>query len=290
MRQKKFSIAEKTIESVMLVCAFISVAAVLLITFLIFREGLPLFSGVSPWDFISGTSWVPGKEVFGILPMILASVYMTAIALLIAIPVGVGCAVFLVEISPKNLSGALRRCIEVLAGIPSVVYGFFGMIIIVPVIRDISGNAGFSLLAGGLILAIMILPTVISISEVSLRLVPFAYKDGSLALGASKWQTIKSGSLPTAKSGIITGIVLGIGRAVGETMAVILVSGSVPNMPESLFQPVRSLTVNIVIEMAYVSTGSAHYSALFATAIVLFIFIMIINAAVIMLSRKKVRV
>ena len=290
MRQKKFSIAEKTIESVMLVCAFISVAAVLLITFLIFREGLPLFSGVSPWDFVSGTSWVPGKEVFGILPMILASVYMTAIALLIAIPVGVGCAVFLVEISPKKLSGALRRCIEVLAGIPSVVYGFFGMIIIVPVIRDISGNAGFSLLAGGLILAIMILPTVISISEVSLRLVPFAYKDGSLALGASKWQTIKSVSLPTAKSGIITGIVLGIGRAVGETMAVILVSGSVPNMPESLFQPVRSLTVNIVIEMAYVSTGSAHYSALFATAIVLFIFIMIINAAVIMLSRKKVRV
>lgn len=290
MKQKKFRIAERTIESVMLVCAFISVAAVLLITFLIFREGLPVFAKVSPWDFISGTKWVPNNEVFGILPMILASIFMTLIALVIAIPVGVGCSVFLAEISPRRLSGVMRKCIEVLAGIPSVVYGFFGMMVIVPIIRNISGQAGFSLLAGGLILAIMILPTIISISEVSLRLVPSAYKDGSLAMGASKWQTIKGVSLPTAKSGIITGIVLGIGRAVGETMAVILVAGSVPNMPSSLFEPVRSLTVNIVIEMAYVSTGSTHYSALFATAIVLFIFIMIINAAVIMLSRKKVRV
>lgn len=289
MRQKKFRLAERTIESVMLVCAFISVAAVLLITFLIFREGLPVFSSVSPWDFVSGTSWVPNKGIYGILPMILASLYMTLIALVIAIPIGVGCAVFLAEISPRRLSGILRKCVEVLAGIPSVVFGFFGMIVLVPIIRSIN-EPGYSLLAGGLILAIMILPTVISISEVSLRLVPFAYKDGSLALGAGKWQTIRSVSLPTAKSGIITGIVLGIGRAVGETMAVILVSGGVPNMPGSLFEPVRTLTVNIVIEMAYVSTGSTHYSALFATAIVLFIFIMIINAAVIMLSRKKVRV
>ncbi len=290
MKSKKLRIGEKSIESLMLVCALVSVAAVLLITYLIFAEGLPVFSSVNVWDFISGTTWQPTKGVFGILPMIVGSLYTTIIALIIGIPIGLGCAIFLAEIAPKRLSKILRKCIEILAGIPSIVYGFFGMAVLVPLIRGFKLGPGYSVLAAGLILAIMILPTIISIAEVSLRMVPSAYKDGSLALGASNWQTIKKVSLPTAKSGILAGIILGIGRAVGETMAVILVAGNSPIIPTSLFQPVRTLTVNVVIEMAYVSTGSDHYHALFATAIVLFVFVMIINAAVIMLSRQKVRV
>lgn len=290
MNKKKLRIGEKSIESVMLICALVSVAAVLLITYLIFAEGLPVFSAVSVWDFISGMKWVPTKGVFGILPMIVGSIYTTIIALIIGIPIGLGCAIFLAEIASKKLSKVLRKCIEILAGIPSIVYGFFGMAVLVPFIRTFNQGPGFSVMAAGLILAIMILPTIISIAEVSLRMVPSSYKDGSLALGASNWQTIKKVSLPTAKSGILAGIILGIGRAVGETMAVILVAGNSPIIPKSLFQPVRTLTVNVVIEMAYVSTGSDHYHALFATAIVLFVFVMIINAAVILLSRQKVRV
>ncbi len=290
MNKKKLRIGEKSIESVMLICALVSVAAVLLITYLIFAEGLPVFSAVSVWDFISGMKWVPTKGVFGILPMIVGSIYTTIIALIIGIPIGLGCAIFLAEIASKKLSKVLRKCIEILAGIPSIVYGFFGMAVLVPFIRTFNQGPGFSVMAAGLILAIMILPTIISIAEVSLRMVPSSYKDGSLALGASNWQTIKKVSLPTAKSGILAGIILGIGRAVGETMAVILVAGNSPIIPMSLFQPVRTLTVNVVIEMAYVSTGSDHYHALFATAIVLFVFVMIINAAVILLSRQKVRV
>lgn len=289
MKKKKLRIGEKTIESVMLICAFVSVAAVLLITYLIFAEGLPVFSKVSIWDFISGTKWQPTKGIFGIFPMIVGSIYTTIIALIIGIPVGLGCAIFLAEIAPKRLSKVLRKSIEILAGIPSIVYGFFGMVVLVPFIRGFKLGPGYSVLAAGLILAIMILPTIISIAEVSLRMVPAADKDGSLALGASQWQTIKKVSLPTASSGIWAGIILGIGRAVGETMAVILVAGNSPIIPLSLFQPVRTLTVNIVIEMAYVVTGSDHYHALFATAIVLFVFVMIINATVVILSRQKVR-
>ncbi len=290
MKKKRLRIGEKTIESVMLISAMVSVAAVLLITYLIFAEGLPVFSSVSPRDFISGTTWQPTKHVFGILPMIVGSIYTTIIALIIGIPVGLGSAIFLAEIAPKRVAKILRKCIEILAGIPSIVYGFFGMAVLVPVIRGFQLGPGYSVLAAGLILAIMILPTIISIAEVSLRMVPSSYKDGSLALGSSNWQTIKKVSLPTAKSGILAGIILGIGRAVGETMAVILVAGNSPIIPMSLFQPVRTLTVNVVIEMAYVSSDSDHYHALFATAIVLFVFVMIINAAVIMLSKRKVRV
>ena len=290
MKKKKLRIGEKSIESVMLICALVSVAAVLLITYLIFAEGLPVFSKVSLWDFISGTKWQPTKDVFGIFPMIVGSVYTTIIALVLGIPIGLGCAIFLAEIAPKRLSKVLRKSIEILAGIPSIVYGFFGMAVLVPFIRGFKLGPGYSVLAAGLILAIMILPTIISIAEVSLRMVPTTYKDGSLALGASNWQTIKKVSLPTAKSGIWAGVILGIGRAIGETMAVILVAGNSPIIPMTLFQPVRTLTVNVVIEMAYVSTGSDHYHALFATAIVLFVFVMIINAAVVILSRQKVRV
>lgn len=281
-------IGERSIETLMLICAFVSVGAVLLIIYLIFSEGLPVFTEVSVWEFITGDTWKPGSGVFGILPMIVGSFYTTAIALLIGIPIGIGCAIFLAEIAPKKMAAVLRKCIEILAGIPSIVYGFIGLVVLVPIIKSIGRGTGLSVLAGGLILAIMILPTIITISEVSLRAVPYAYKDGSVALGASKWQTIKKVSLPTAKSGIIASIVLGIGRAIGETMAIILVAGNIPIFPETIFRPVRTMTVNVVLEMGYVVNGSTHYNALFATAIVLFIFIMIINAVVISLSRKRV--
>lgn len=288
MKKRNLRIGEKSIESLMLICAFASVVAVLLIIYLIFKEGLPIFSTVSVWDFLTGKTWNPLDDVFGILPMIVGSFYTTGIALLIGIPVGIGCAIFLAEIAPRKLGAVLRKCVEVLAGIPSVVYGFFGLAVLVPFIKSIGGGTGLSVIAGGLILAIMILPTIISISEVSLRAVPHAYKDGSVALGASNWQTIVKVSLPTAKSGIIASIVLGVGRAIGETMAIMLVAGNVPIFPESIFRPVRTLTVNVVMEMGYAVNGSDHYSALFGTAIVLFVFIMIINAVVIALSRKRV--
>ncbi len=288
MKNKKLRLGEKTIEKVMLICALTSVGAVLLITYLIFAEGLPLFSHVGVWDFLSGTEWKPTKDIFGILPMIVGTVYTTGIALLIGIPVGLGCAIFLAEIAPRKVAIVLRKCIEILAGIPSVVYGFFGLVILVPIIRSFGFGPGYSVLAAGLILAIMILPTIITIAEVSMRAVPNGYKDGSLALGASKWQTIKKVCLPTSKSGIISGVVLGVGRAVGETMAVIMVAGSTPIIPGSIFEPVRTMTVNIVLEMGYAVVGSTHYSALFATGIALFVFIMIINAVVMMLNRKRV--
>ncbi len=291
MKKQKLRLGEKTIEKVMLICAFISVAAVLIITYLVFAEGLPLFKHVSVGDFLAGSEWNPdGKpELYSILPMIAGSVYTTGIALLLGIPVGLGCAIFLAEIAPRKLASVLRRIVEILAGIPSIIFGFFGLVVIVPFIRSFGLGPGQSVLAAGLILAIMILPTIITIAEVSMRAVPKAYKDGSLALGASQWQTISKVSLPTAKSGIIAGIVLGIGRAMGETMAVILVAGNTPIIPESIFQPVRTMTVNIVLDMPYAAQGSAHYSALFATAIALFVFTMIINAAVMILSRKRVK-
>jgi len=290
MKKQRLRLGEKTIEKAMLICALTSVGAVLLITYLIFAEGIPLFSHVGVWDFLTGTEWTPTKDDphYGILPMIVGSVYTTGIALVIAIPIGLGCAIFLAEIAPRKIAAILRKSIEILAGIPSVIFGFFGLVVIVPIIRSFRMGPGLSVLAGGLILAIMILPTIITIAEVSLRAVPKGYKDGSLALGASNWQTIKKVSLPTAKSGIVSGIVLGIGRAVGETMAIILVAGNTPIIPESIFQPVRTMTVNIVLEMAYVVTGSTHYSALFATGIALFMFTMIINAAVMILGRKRV--
>ncbi len=291
MEKQKLRLGEKTIEKVMLICAFISVAAVLIITYLVFAEGLPLFKHVGVGDFLAGSEWNPdGKpEQYSILPMITGSVYTTGIALLLGIPVGLGCAIFLAEIAPRKLAAVLRRIVEILAGIPSIIFGFFGLMVIVPFIRSFGLGPGQSVLAAGLILAIMILPTIITIAEVSMRAVPKAYKDGSLALGASQWQTISKVSLPTAKSGIIAGIVLGIGRAMGETMAVILVAGNTPIIPESIFQPVRTMTVNIVLDMPYAAQGSTHYSALFATAIALFVFTMIINAAVMILSRKRVK-
>lgn len=282
---------EKPIEILLLVCALATVLLVGLITIMIFTEGLPIFQSHGVLSFLFGETWAPtaSPPLYGIWPMIVTSFYVTVISLIIALPIGLACSVFLAEIAPERPARVLRRAIDVLAGIPSVVYGFFGLTMIVPIIRDIFGVNGQSVLAGGIILAIMILPTIISISEVGIRAVPGAYKSGSLAMGASHWQTIYKVILPAAKNTIITSVVLGLGRALGETMAVILVMGNTPVVPASLLDPARTLTVNIVMDMSYVTPGTEHYSALFGTGVVLFVFIMVLNFIVNKLINRTVK-
>ena len=258
---------------------------------MIFVEGLPIFQSHGVLSFLFGEKWTPtaSPPLYGIWPMIVTSFYVTILSLIIALPIGIACSVFLAEIAPERPARILRRAIDILAGIPSVVFGFFGLTMIVPILRDIFGVNGQSVLAGAIILAIMILPTIISISEVGLRAVPKAYKSGSLAMGASHWQTIYRVIIPAAKNTIITSVVLAIGRALGETMAVILVMGNTPAMPASLLDPARTLTVNIVMDMSYVTPGTEHYAALFGTGIVLFVFIMALNLAVNKLINRTVK-
>lgn len=295
MRQMSVAIKrryfEKPIEVLLLVCALVTVLLVGIITIMIFMEGLPIFQSHGVLSFIFGDKWVPtaSPPLYGIWPMIVTSFIVTVLALVIALPIGLACSVFLAEIAPDRPSRVLRRSIDILAGIPSVVYGFFGITMIVPILRDIFGVNGQSILAGGIILAIMILPTIISISEVGIRAVPKAYKTGSLAMGATHWQTIYKVILPAAKNTVITSVVLAIGRALGETMAVILVMGNTPAMPTSLLDPARTLTVNIVMDMSYVTPGTEHYAALFGTGIVLFVFIMALNFIVNRLINRTVK-
>jgi phosphate transport system permease protein len=236
---------------------------------------------------ITGLSWKPtaGKPRFGLLPMIAGSSAVTLLALLIGVPIGIASAVFSAELAPKWAAGAMKRSVGVLAGIPSVVYGFFGLMVVVPAVR-LLGGTGMSVLSASLVLSVMILPTVIGVSEAAIRAVPDDYRQASLALGATKWQTIRNVIVPAARSGIIAAVVLGVGRAVGETMAVILVAGNIPVMPDGLLSAVRTLTVNIALEMGYVRPGTLHYSALFTAAAVLFAFIMAVNLLVRGITRK----
>jgi len=266
---------ERCIKSVLFFCAAISIFVVLLITVFVCIEGFPIIKKYGLLNFILGRKWYPLDGVFGIFPMIIGSIYVTCGALLFGVPLGVGCAIFLAEIAPQKIAKILRPGIELLAGIPSVVYGFYGLVVIVPLIKKYFGGSGFSVLAASVILTVMILPTIVNISEDAIRAVPAEYKEGSLALGATHWQTIKRVILPTARSGIMTAIVLGMGRAIGETMAVILVTGNVAKIPRSFLDPVRTLTSNIAIEMPY--SAGEHTQALFATGIVLFVLIMFLN-------------
>lgn len=266
---------EKFVEIVFLISACVAILSVVLITVYLFAKGTPAILEIGPLDFIFGTEWKPNQEIFGIFPMIVASIYGTIGAIIVGVPIGLFTAVFLSEIAPKWLADIFRPAIELLAGIPSVVYGFFGLVVIVPLISNHLGGPGNSLLAAIFILSIMILPTIIKISEASIRAVPESYKEGSLALGATHIQTIFKVIIPAARSGIMASIVLGIGRAIGETMAIILVCGNTALIPDSLLDPVRPLTSNIALEMAY--AFGLHQEALFATGVVLFIFIMIIN-------------
>jgi len=265
--------------------ALASIGALALITVFILVQGAPLIAKVGVINFVFGTKWAPLQGYFGIFPMIVGSVTVTLGAVILGIPISLCCSIFLAEFAPASFRNAFRPAIQLLAGIPSVVYGFWGLLFVVPFIRDYLGGPGLSILAGAIILAIMILPTVISISEVSILALPRQYKEGALALGMTHWQTIRSVQLPAAKSGIVAAIILGIGRAIGETMAVIMVLGNAVALPRSILDPVRTLTTNIGIEMGY-ATGD-HQHALFATGIVLFLIIMVLNATAQYIVRRK---
>ena len=268
---------EKIMEIVFLLTALVSILAVALICIFLFANGLPAMKKIGFTQFLLGKTWKPGNGIYGIFPMIIGSLYVTAGAIIIGVPIGILSAVFLARFCPKKLYRFLKPAVDLLAGIPSVVYGFFGLVVMVPFVREQFGGDGLSVFTASVLLGIMILPTIIRMTEVSLRAVPHEYKEGALALGASKLQYIFKVQLGAAKSGIMAGIVLGIGRALGETMAVILVSGNAAIIPKNLVDPVRTLTANIAIEMSY-ATGVAQ-QALFATGMVLFALIMLVNFA-----------
>ncbi|MBT9138781.1 MAG: Phosphate transport system permease protein PstC [Syntrophomonadaceae bacterium] len=277
---------ERIIETVLIVSALAAILVIGFITIIIFNEGLPIITKVGPFNFILGVEWSPLAGIFGIAPMIVGTFFVVSAAMLLGVPLGIACAIFLAEIAPKRIRSVIRPSIELLLGIPSVVYGFFGLVILVPIIREHFGGPGFSILAGSIILAIMLLPTVIVVSEDAIRSVKRTYKEASLALGATHWQTIRNVILPAARSGITAGVILGFGRAISETMAVIMVLGNAPIFPRSLLDPVRALTANIALEMAY-ATGD-HRQALFATGIILFV-VILLSISLINIVQKRDR-
>ncbi len=279
------SFKEKLTERVFLLIALSTLSVLALITVFIFIKGVPIIAKVGIINFVFGMKWAPSQGYYGIFPMIVGSVSVTIGAAIIGVPIAICCSIFLAEFAPVKLRNIFRPAIQLLAAIPSVVYGFWGVLFVVPAIRKYLGGPGLSILAGSIILGIMILPTIISITEVSLLALPRHYKDGALALGLTQWQTIRSLLLPAAKSGIVAAIILGLGRAIGETMAVIMVLGNAVALPQSVLDPVRTLTTNIGIEMGYAS--GEHQQALFATGIVLFVIIMILNATAQYITRKR---
>ncbi len=268
---------ERIMEVVFLIAACVSILAVALICIFLFANGVPAMKEIGFADFLLGREWRPGNDIYGIFPMIIGSIYVTAGAIVIGVPIGLLTAVFLARYCPAGIYKVVKPGVELLAGIPSVVYGFFGMVVIVPMIRNTFGGTGSSILAASILLGMMILPTIISQSEASIRAVPDSYYEGSLALGATHERSVFCAILPAAKSGILAAIILGVGRAIGETMAVIMVAGNQARMPGSIFEGVRTMTANIVIEMGYAE--GLHREALIATGVVLFVFIMLINLA-----------
>ena len=279
-------IKEKIIEKMLLLIALSSISILALIAIFIFGEGLPLIWKIGPRAFILGERWVPSQGSFGILPMIFGSFWVTLGALFLGIPLGLACAIFLCEWTPPWAAIVLRPTMQLLAAIPSVIYGFWGLIVLVPLVRNYLGGPGLSILSGSMILGFMILPTIISISEDSLRALPPSFKAGGLALGATHWQTIWRVLIPAAKSGIVASIILGMGRAIGETMAMIMILGNAVKMPSSFLDSARTLTTNIGIEMGYASGD--HRQALFATGVILFFIIMILNSSAIILSKRRI--
>lgn len=285
------NLLEKVMHGVFFVCALASILAVALICIFLFVNGIPAIREIGVLDFLTGTTWKPGNDVYGILPMIIGSIYITAGAIVIGVPIGLLTAIFMAFYCPKRIYGVLKPCTELLAGIPSIVYGFFGMVVIVPVVLEVAKffgagiSSGSTILSASILLGIMILPTIIGVSEAALRAVPNAYYEGAVAMGATHERAIFSVMLPAAKSGVLAGIVLGIGRAIGETMAVIMVAGNQPRLTASLLKGIRTMTANIVIEMGY-ATG-LHREALIATGVVLFVFILLINLTFSVLKRRK---
>ena len=280
---RKYS--EVLMQGVFLLSACISILAVILICFFLFSQGLPAIVEIGPGDFLLGTVWKPLEGLFGILPMIVGSIYVTAGAIVFGVPVGLLCAVFLAKFCPSGLYRILKPAVDLLAGIPSIVYGFFGLMVIVPVMQQLAGTGGKGVLTASIRLGIMTLPTIISVSESAIRAVPENYYEGALALGATHERSVFFTTLPAAKSGILAGVILGVGRAIGETMAVVMIAGNQPVIPGSILSGVRTMTANIVLEMGY-ATG-LHREALIATAVVLFVFILIINISFSLLKRRE---
>jgi phosphate transport system permease protein len=281
---------ESGLERMFLVSALISITSVVLMTVFIFHRGLPLFGEVSVSHFLFSPNWSPSDPAhpsYGILSFIVGALFVTALSLAIAVPIGISTGIFLSEMASRRIGSFLRSAVELLAGIPSVIYGLFGIAFVVPLVRAISGGTGYSVLSASIILAIMTLPTIINMTEVSIRSVPNDLREGSFALGATQWQTISGVLLPAARSGIITGVVLGMGRALGETMAVLLVGGNAPIMPNGPFSMVRTLTMNIITDMSYAE--GTHLTSLFSTAIVLFVFILSLNIFIQMALKSAVK-
>ena len=272
-------------QIVFLVCALISIFAVLLICYFVFVNGYPAFHEVGPKNFLFGRTWNPDADQYGIFPMIVGSLYVTAGAIVIGVPIGIFSAVYLSFYAGKRILKIVEPAVELLAGIPSIVYGFFGLVVIVPLLQKANNNSGKGILTASILLGLMILPTIISTTESSLNAVDPSNLNGSLALGATKERSIFHAVFPAAKSGILSGVILGIGRAIGETMAVIMVCGNQAIMPESITSGVRTMTSNIVLEMGYAS--GLHREALITTSAVLFVFILFINLCFSALNRKK---
>ena len=271
----KSHVKEKIMEAVFMLCACVSILSVALICIFLFANGIPAMTKIGFFDFIFGQKCKPSNEVFGIFPMIIGSIYITAGAVIIGVPIGILTAVYLARFCPEKLYKIIKPAVDLLAGIPSVVYGFFGLCVIVPFVRNHIGGDGNSILTASILLGFMILPTIINVSESSIRAVPEKYYQGALALGATHERSVFCTVVPAAKSGIMAGIVLGIGRAIGETMAVIMVAGNQARMPKGILEGIRTMTSNIVMEMGYAT--DLHREALIATGVVLFVFILIIN-------------
>ncbi len=282
------NIKEQIMKYCFLICACVSVAAVAAICLFMFVNGIPAMGKIGVFKFLLGTEWSPSKGIYGILPMIIGSIYVTAGAAVVGVPIGILTAVFMVYYCPAPIYKIVKPAVDLLAGIPSIVYGFFGLVVIVPVIQDLLGTSGKGVLTASILLGLMILPTIISTAESSLRAAPDMYYEGALALGATKERSIFGAVFPAARSGILSGVILGIGRAIGETMAVVIVAGNQAVIPKSLTDGVRTLTANIVLEMAY--AAELHREALIATAVVLFVFILAINLCFSAIKRKAVKV
>ncbi len=277
--------ADRAAKIAVIICACSSFLILLAIIIFILKEGLPAFFQVGFFNFLLGVDWSPDNNQYGVLPMIIGSIVVTAGAIILAVPLGIACAILLAEVAPTHVRQILRPAVELLVGIPSVIYGLVGLLIIVPAVRQIGGT-GFSVAAACIVLMAMVLPTIISISEDSIRAVPRKYKEGALAMGATHWQTIWHVLIPAARSGIGAGVILGVGRAIGETMAMIMVIGNAVMIPVSPLDPARTLTGNIAVEIQYAS--GLHQSALFATAVVLLAFIIILNMITVYIFKRGI--
>ena len=278
------NLSEKAMRIIFMLSATVSILAVIVICYFLAGQGLPAMAEIGVSDFLTGTLWKPLEGHFGIFPMIVGSIYVTAGAIILGVPVGLLCAIFMAKFCPRRLYSVLKPAVDLLAGIPSIVYGFFALMVIVPVVQELTGTSGKGILTASIMLAIMILPTIVSVSEASIRAVPESYYEGSLALGATHERSVFFATVPAAKSGIMAGVILGVGRAIGETMAVSMVAGNQPVLPDSILSGVRTMTANVIIEMGYAE--GLHREALIATAVVLFVFILIINISFSLLKRR----